>query len=470
MKKEYFLKRVESVYGNNRFSFVDLPEEFTNRINITVVCNKHGAFNIQVCNFLNGRGCPYCNKEKNTVSYSQFKQLVDNKYGIDSYLLCENDYKAFTNGKISIHCNKHNLDFKQTPKHFLEHIGCSECARESYEKKYYEYLENERIKHENNFIEKSRQIHGDKYDYSKVHYMNCTTKVTIVCPIHGDFEIAPQYHLNGRGCRRCNHEYVSNINELNDLLIKKFGIEYDFSKSKFHNMSTKITVGYNGYYFDVTPTKLLHPDNKKPIKHNRVDCLQKFIEKAKLKHGDKYDYSLINEEIYKNTLTKIPIICKKHGVFHITPDYHMQGIGCPYCRKSKLEISVRKILSDKSIEFYENYTPNFLKSNKYSNKSYDFFLPEYNIAIECQGNQHFRPISFFGGDNGFNYRLKNDIEKYTKSSENNINLIYLKTKEISLDEIIHDNRYCSIYNKQNTFSSVEQLDKYLAKLKKQSAF
>ena len=53
------------------------------------------------------------------------------------------------------------------------------------------------------FIEKARQVHGDKYDYSKVEYKNNKTKICIVCPIHGEFWQRPNDHLNGRGCDKC---------------------------------------------------------------------------------------------------------------------------------------------------------------------------------------------------------------------------------------------------------------------------
>ena len=53
------------------------------------------------------------------------------------------------------------------------------------------------------FIEKARQIHGDKYDYSKVEYVNTKTKVCIICPEHGEFWMTPKHHLNSCGCYEC---------------------------------------------------------------------------------------------------------------------------------------------------------------------------------------------------------------------------------------------------------------------------
>ena len=61
------------------------------------------------------------------------------------------------------------------------------------------------------FIENAKKVHGDKYDYSKVQYVDSDTKVCIVCPIHGEFEQFPGNHLRGYGCRstKTSVSYVS---------------------------------------------------------------------------------------------------------------------------------------------------------------------------------------------------------------------------------------------------------------------
>ena len=460
MTKEYFLNRVKEIYGDNRFMFPDLSDNFNNKAKIKVICNKHGEFITIVCNFLNGRGCPLCNKEKNIVSFEDFIEKTNEVYG-DKYSYNKCEYNRFTSGKITIHCNEHNVDFKQIPIQFLKHIGCPECAKETYNKNYSEFLERNKEKNKLDFIKKAREIHGDKYDYSKVEYINNRTKVCIICPEHGEFWQRPGNHLKGQGCRKCKYDYVTNIEDLNRLLIEKFGIEYDFSKSIFKNMTTKITVGYNGVYFNIKPNKLLHPDNGKPITHERVENYSKFIEKSKIVNNNLYDYSLINDESYKNTTTKVPIICKKHGVFYVTPEQHMQGVGCPHCNRSKLEDIIREFLIKNSIKFYEHYSADFLKTNKFCNKSYDFYLPEYNSFIECQGEQHFHAINYFGGEKQFEYQLQHDIEKYIKALDNNINLFYFKGNHTSLKTLMKNKVFQSIYNKENTFTNIDKLYKKL---------
>lgn len=58
------------------------------------------------------------------------------------------------------------------------------------------------------FIEKARAIHGDKYDYSKVEYVNNSTKVCIICPVHGEFWQTPSKHIFGKGCPYCNESHL----------------------------------------------------------------------------------------------------------------------------------------------------------------------------------------------------------------------------------------------------------------------
>lgn len=91
------------------------------------------------------------------------------------------------------------------------------------------------------FIEKSNAKHNNKYDYSKCHYINNRTKVTIICPEHGEFEQIPETHLKGKGCPLCgngekNTQYFidkSNITHNN---------KYDYSKSEYTGIFNKLTI------------------------------------------------------------------------------------------------------------------------------------------------------------------------------------------------------------------------------------
>ena len=121
------------------------------------------------------------------------------------------------------------------------------------------------------FIAKAKAVHGDRYDYSKVEYVNNQTKVCIICPIHGVFLQRALDHIKGSGCPECGK--VKNV-------------------------------------------------------ESRRKTLEQFIDDARKVHGDKYDYSKVK---YENTSSKVCIICKEHGEYWQAPYTHLNGHGCPKC-------------------------------------------------------------------------------------------------------------------------------------------
>jgi len=121
------------------------------------------------------------------------------------------------------------------------------------------------------FIEKAKKVHGDKYDYSLVNYISSKKKVNIICPVHGLFEQIPYSHLKGMSCRKCAND-----------------------------------------------------EQRKRLTLNTGEFIKKAIEK----HGDKYDYSLVD---YKDCMTKVKIICPTHGTFEQSPYKHTNGQGCREC-------------------------------------------------------------------------------------------------------------------------------------------
>lgn len=147
-----------------------------------------------------------------------------------------------------------------------------------------------------NFIEKAKKVHGNKYDYSLVNYTQSKNKIKIICPEHGLFEQRASGHLSGYGCSKCSHKKQAlSINDFIEKAKKVHGDKYDYSNSVYLNYDTKIKIICSEHgVFEQTPNNHLkggHCENCSFIKrrHNFI-----FIEKAKKVHGDKYDYSLVN--------------------------------------------------------------------------------------------------------------------------------------------------------------------------------
>ena len=168
-----------------------------------------------------------------------------------------------------------------------------------------------------------------------------------------------------------------------------------------------------------------------------------FIYKAKQIHGNKYDY---NNSIYVDSHSNIKIICKKHGEFITKPYMHLQGQGCPKCNQSKLENEIELALSKNNINFEYRDRPKWLEGLEL-----DFFIKEKNMAIECQGEQHYKPVEQFGGEDEFKKSLERDQRKLQLCNENGIKLLYFthypnineegniyKNKDKLLEEILHN--------------------------------
>jgi len=227
-------------------------------------------------------------------------------------------------------------------------------------------------------IKRFREVHGNKYDYSLVEYINNRTKIKIICKEHGEFTQIPASHLSGSGCYDCGKiKRIQKITKPQNEIIKHFekvhGDKYDYS-----------LVEYKGDKKHVKIICPIHGEFKQtPANHKKYGCnecgtveanlkntknTEQFIKDAKMIHGDKYDYSLVN---YKGTSTQIKIICSKHGEFKQTPVNHLSGSGCYDC--GNIESSKKRTKS----------TTQFIKdAKKLHGNKYDYSLVEYKSSTK----------------------------------------------------------------------------------------
>lgn len=301
------------------------------------------------------------------------EQFIENARKVhgDKYDYSRTDY-VNNRTKVCIICPKHG-EFWQKPHDHLDYCGCPICAMKNRKEKLKKSLIN--------FIEKAIEIHGNKYDYSKTEYINANTKITIICPIHGEFKQNARNHLQGQGCPLCG----------------------DMRKGDYQRGDT-----------------------------------EKFIEDARKVHGDKYDYSKVE---YYNNRQKVCIICPEHGEFWQKPLDHIHAHGCPECGKT-LDISEKLVLKELQNVFDDvvyQYRPEWL-GNITSRQSLDFYLPKYNIGVEYQGRQHFAPIRKFGGEEGYAKIVERDIRKFNKCKDNGVKVFYVSFEK-TLPKEYHDKIY-----------------------------
>ena len=123
--------------------------------------------------------------------------------------------------------------------------------------------------------------------------------------------------------------------------------------------------------------------------------------------------------------------------------YHLQGHGCKLCNESLLERDINLYLTRNNFLFIREKKFDWL-----GKQSLDFYIPSLKIAIECQGEQHFKNVIHFGGYNKFLYRKKLDENKYKLCKDHNIKIIYIvKDKNIINSE---DKIFKELY-KDNVF-------------------
>jgi hypothetical protein len=178
---------------------------------------------------------------------------------------------------------------------------------------------------------------------------------------------------------------------------------------------------------------------------------EEFITKAKLIHGDKYDYSLVD---YTHSHTKIKIICPVHGLFEQQPTNHLHGNGCPNCNSSKGEEKIKEILTNNMVLFIRGKTFDDCKGKK-RKLPFDFYLSEYNTLIEFQGRQHFEVVNFMGGEDAFKKIQVTDKLKKDYCSLKGIRLLEITYKddvEKVLNQFLCEN-WCKPLSQQDLLRS-----------------
>lgn len=349
--KKDFIKKSKNIFG--MIYNYDKVNYVNNKTHVIISCKKHGDFLKRPDMHLQGQGCPRCSKTKNFEDFkNKSNKIFNNKY--------KYEYFDWKNNKeyVKVICPEHGYFYQEINYH-LNGYGCPKC--------------NKNIINKDKFIKKSKEIHKNKYDYSKLNFKNLNNNGIIICPIHGEFVQLLNYHYNGNGCPKCAGKEITNIN---------------------------------------------------------------FLKKVNEIHNNKYEY--FSE--YVNSKTKIKIKCKLHGYFYQTPNHHLSGQGCPKCKISKGEKEIENILNNLNIKYEVQKIFNncFFKLPL----KFDFYIPEHNICIEYDGEQHFKKYRFEKDDINFKKRKKRDNIKNEYCKENNINLIRINYKEKVKSKLL---KYLNIY-------------------------
>jgi len=336
------------------------------------------------------------------------------------------DYKN-NRKKVEIICEEHG-SFFQTPMSHLHKNICKKCS-----------IKKQKLSTKS-FIEKANKVHNNKYDYSKVDYIGAHIKVEIICEEHGSFFQIPGDHLFGRGCVKCGYlkssklrkkttkEFIIEANEIHNGL-------YNYDKSVYIDSKTKleITCHIHGSFWQNPNDHLNNHGCLKCCNDKRTKTTEQFIVDAIKVHDDLYNY---DKSIYINSNKKVEIICEKHGSFLQSAKTHLAGRGCPNCNTSKGENKIKAILTNNKIKFIQQKTFDECKYKQLLH--FDFYVPENNLCIEYDGEQHFKPVEYWGGEERFKKTKIRDEIKNNYCNVNKINLLRIAYNE-NIEETLRNN-------------------------------
>ena len=365
---EEFILKAKEIHDN--YYDYSKVEYVNNRVKVLLICSNHGEFLISPNSHLDNKsGCTKCGYEKVSndliLPFDDFLKRAFNIHG-KTYEYDESTYSMYSK-KMRMICMIHGEFFQKPHSHISKESGCKECG-------YIKSSDKNRLTF-SQFVKRARGIHGGKYDYSEVEYIDIEKSVIISCPIHGKFSQTPNSHLNTEsGCRKCGNEITADKSRL----------------------TTEV-----------------------------------FINQAREVHGNVYGYELVD---YEKAHQEVKIICPRHGLFLQTPNAHKKGSSCPKCYSSHGERLVRDILTDNSIDFVEQKTFEWLKMKALLRC--DFYLPHYNLVIEYNGKQHYQIVEHFGGEKGFESTKERDRIKREILKEHNVRLLEIRFDEVDVEKLI----------------------------------
>lgn len=422
MTQEKFISKVKAIYGDKYDLSKVVYKGAKNEVILIDKCAKKEIV-VKPEKILHKQYIRLTNEERTNIFIKKSKERFGDKFDYSKVKYID------ANTPVTLVCKEHGEFNVDMYKHLYSKDGlCPLCNKITINKEKADA-----------FIKKSKEKFGDRFDYSKVRYINSQTPVTLICKEHGEFSVNMYRHLYSEDglCPLCGNMAAKKYGRggakrlSTDYIIKKcqhfYGNKYDYSKVEYKGGSSRtekieIICPTHGSFF-----KCIDNINKrdcgcprcvkeKAIEKQKLSSIvsnaNKFIEKSKNKFGDRFDYSEVK---YVNCQTPITLICKKHEVkFNVVPNVHLNSKfgGCKECHKKYVE-SLKKLdkpnkpklteeeRKKRKIEYQKN---NFIKKaiNKFGDR-FDYSEVKYvdyntlvNIIDKESNNEMFsiKPKSF----------------------------------------------------------------------------
>ena len=427
---------------------------------ITIRCIKHNHyFTVQAGNHISTKqrrfsgGCPICAQERLSAAralrensiMAQIKKIRASKPKKTSqeifiekakaqypdYDYSKVEYKD-RDTSVTLICPKHGV-FAIRPRTLLskekgkQPHGCWECCG----------MKKPALNNSETFKEDVLALYGDKYVFHCEDYKCKTSQIRVECKLHGEHKISADAILHGSACIYCNGRLYPKDWIKNAKAVHGDKYVYDESKPpriKSDRIRYKCPIhGWQETRYDC------HVDLKcgcpvcagYPNKLSAEQRKANWVKRCKKKYNDRFDYS---QFVYVNNDTKGLVTCKEHHYsYMIDPWMHLRGAGgCPFCTGSEGEVHIRTWLENHHINFVPQYSiPNENLFCKRKHLMVDFYLPDYRMFIEMNGEQHYKNIAYFHQDSWtFEDQQIRDESLRQYSKRHNVRLLVIKYDEI----------------------------------------
>ena len=427
---------------------------------ITIRCIKHNHyFTVQAGNHISTKqrrfsaGCPICAQERLTAAralrensiMAQIKKIRASKPKKTSqeifiekakaqypdYDYSKVEYKD-RDTSVTLICPKHGV-FAIRPRTLLskekgkQPHGCWECCG----------MKKPALNNSETFKEDVLALYGDKYVFHCEDYKCKTSQIRVECKLHGEHKISADAILHGSACIYCNgrlypKDWIKNAKAVH-------GDKYIYDESKPPRIKSD-RIRYKCPIHGWQETRYdCHVDLKcgcpvcagYPNKLSAEQRKANWVKRCKKKYNDRFDYS---QFVYVNNDTKGLVTCKEHHYsYMIDPWMHLRGAGgCPFCTGSEGEVHIRTWLENHHVNFVPQYSiPNENLFCKRKHLMVDFYLPDYRMFIEMNGEQHYKNIAYFHQDSWtFEDQQIRDESLRQYSKRHNVRLLVIKYDEI----------------------------------------
>ncbi len=442
-----FIRKSIEIHGTEKYDYSE-TEYKTSTDKVKIYCNTCKEFFWQkpTAHCSTGSGCRKCGLKKthdsSRKSTDDFIIKAIKAKGIDAY-----DYSMTTyvdsETKIKIRCVKHDIIFEASPHDFLRpQRGCPLCGKEK--------MSASNLLSQDNFIARATEVHPE-YDYSLLVYKTCRDKITVICPIHNEFQIRPDQLLQGQSCRKCAIEKRNAENSrrlTTEIFIErskaKHGEIYDYSLVDYKSTRIPVLIGCRTHgYFHQKPSQHLKSGCKKCADAatgllNRITT-EEWVSRAIAVHGARFSYT---NTVFKGNGTRVEICCLRHNTtFTVTPQAHLNGTGCKMCKKEVRKPSVQRSGPRKTLSVRMTNEEFTNKANLAHNYKYDYSRVEYvnsNTKVEIGCPEH-----------GFFWQTpSNHLHKKKYGCQKCRNELTRKRFSIDTEQFVesakikHGNKYC----------------------------